>query len=82
MIGEQEYRLRDCVHRKRGAEGQYYSGVTYLQHLQRLRSEAAVRVAANVTAFFWSDAPHVMVWLCEDCAVELGLSKREAGVAR
>jgi hypothetical protein len=82
MTGEQEYRLRECVHRRRGSEGEFYSGVTYLKHLQRLRSEAAVRVAANVAAFFWSDAAHVKVWLCEDCATELGLIQRETGVAR
>ena len=82
MIGEQEYRLRECVHRKRGAEGEFYNGVTYLQHLQRLRSEAAVKAAANITAFFWADAPHVRVWLCEDCAETLGLIRREAGLAR
>jgi len=82
MIGEQEHRLRECVHRRRGAEGEYYDGKSYLEHLQRLRSEAAVRIAAKVTSFFWSDAPHVQVWLCEECAGELGLRGREANLTR
>jgi hypothetical protein len=81
-MGEREYRLRECVHRRRGGEGDYYGGVTYLEHLQRLRSDAAVRVAANVTPFFWSDAPHIKVWLCEDCASALGLWRREANLTR
>ncbi|HZI19261.1 MAG TPA: hypothetical protein VEY09_11760 [Pyrinomonadaceae bacterium] len=81
MIDEHEYRLRECVHRPRGAEGDYYGGQSYLEHLQRLRSEAAVRVAANVAPFFWADAANVRVWLCEECAGQLGL-RREANHAR
>jgi hypothetical protein len=82
MTGEQEHRLRECVHRRRGAEGEYYGGVEYLEHLQRLRSDAAVRVAANVNSFFWSDAANIRVWLCEHCAAALGLRRREANLTR
>jgi hypothetical protein len=80
-MSEQEYRVRECVHRARGAEGEYHRGDAYVTHLQRLRSEAAMRVAAQVTSFFWADAAKVLVWLCDDCAAELRLREREA-VAR
>ncbi len=70
------FRERECVHRVQGAEGNFYRGTTYVSYLQRLGSSAAMRVASNVTAFFWSDAPHVAVWLCRDCAADLGLLNR------
>ncbi len=79
-MSEQLYRERECIHRARGAAGDYYKGQTYLKHLQRLRTDAAMRIAGNVTAFFWSDADHVIVWLCGDCAEELALGEREASV--
>jgi hypothetical protein len=81
MIGEQDYRLRECVHRRREAEGEYYGGVEYLEHLQRLRSDAAVRMAANVTSFFWADAAQIRIWLCEQCAAVLGLRRRQPDLA-
>ena len=74
MTTEQQFRERECIHRGRGAAGDFYRGAAYVQHLQRLRSEAALRVAAKVTAFFWSDAAQVTVWLCRDCAGEVGFS--------
>lgn len=73
------FRERECVHRGQGAEGDFYRGTTYVNLLQRLGSTAAMRVARNVTAFFWSDAPHVAVWLCRDCAAELGLRQPTNG---
>lgn len=76
MRTEQEYRVRECVHRARGAAGEFYRGDAYVKHLQRLGSTAAVSFAGRVTSFFWSDAPHVHVWLCRDCADEIGI--REA----
>jgi len=74
------FRERECVHRVQGAEGDFYRGTTYVKSLQRLGSSAAMRVAGNVTAFFWSDAPHVAVWLCRDCAAELGMRNHTNGV--
>jgi hypothetical protein len=41
--------------------------------LQRLRVDKAVEVSGKVSAFFWADAPHILVWLCKDCARQLGL---------
>jgi hypothetical protein len=73
------FRERECVHRAQGAEGDFYRGTTYVKSLQRLGSSAAMRVAGNVTAFFWSDAPHVAVWLCRDCAAELGMRNQTSG---
>jgi hypothetical protein len=73
---EQDYRVRECVHKARGAAGDLYRGDTYLRYLQRLRSAAAMNFASRVTAFFWADAAHVHVWLCRDCATELGLGEK------
>jgi hypothetical protein len=78
---EQDYRVRECLHRAGGAAGGLYPGGTYVKHLQRLPSDAALRVAARVTPFFWADAAHIRVWLCRDCADELGLSGRESDAA-
>jgi hypothetical protein len=38
-----------------------------------LRVDDAVQVASKVSSFFWADAPHILVWLCHDCANELHL---------
>jgi hypothetical protein len=64
---------RECIHRHRGVEGEFYLGTTYVEYLQRLRSDAAVQAARKVTPFFWSDAAQIIVWLCRDCAKELRL---------
>ncbi|HVF54937.1 MAG TPA: hypothetical protein VM934_02235 [Pyrinomonadaceae bacterium] len=76
-MGEQAYRERECIHRSQGATGEYYKGITYVKCLQRLRSAAATRIAGKVTAFFWADAAQIMVWLCHDCAAEVGLLEGE-----
>lgn len=68
------YRERECIHRDDGAEGEFYNGVFYIQALQRLRIDEAVRVAGKVSSFFWADAPHIIVWLCDACAGELRLT--------
>jgi hypothetical protein len=80
-MSEQEYRVRECVHRAGGAEGEYYRGSAYVKHLQRLGTAAAMQTARKVTPFFWADAPHILVWLCRDCAAELGLTERESDAA-
>jgi hypothetical protein len=81
LKSEQDYRVRECVHRAGGAPGTFYRGSVYVKHLQRLPSAAALRAAARVTPFFWADAAHIHVWLCRDCADELGLSDRESDAA-
>lgn len=81
MKSEQDYRVRECVHRAAGAPGNFYRGSTYVKHLQRLPSGDAMRAAARVTPFFWADAAHINVWLCRDCGDELGLSDRESDAA-
>ena len=73
VIAEQAMCERHCIHRSRGAPGEFYRGEQYLAALQRLRSAAAIRVTSKVEAFFWADAPRVKVWLCRDCATEIGL---------
>ena len=73
-MGKQVFRERECVHRDEGAEGSFYNGVFYVQALQRLRIDDAVHVARRVSSFFWADAPHILVWLCHECAAELHLS--------
>jgi hypothetical protein len=81
MKSEQDYRTRECVHRAAGAPGHFYDGRAYVKQLQRLPSAAAVRAAARVAPFFWADAAHINVWLCHDCAEELGLTERESDAA-
>ena len=70
----QMFRERECIHREEGAEGEYYNGAFYVQALQRLRVDDAVKIAGKVGSFFWVDAPHIVVWLCHDCASELHLT--------
>jgi len=70
----QMFRERECIHREEGADGDFYNGVFYVQALQRLRVDHAVKVAGKVSSFFWSDAPHIVVWLCNECATELRLN--------
>jgi hypothetical protein len=81
LNSEQDYRLRECVHRASGTAGELYRGSIYVKHLQRLPSAAALKAAARVTPFFWADAAHILVWLCRDCAAELRLSERESHAA-
>ncbi|HEU4510966.1 MAG TPA: hypothetical protein VFR78_22235 [Pyrinomonadaceae bacterium] len=70
----QMFRERECIHREEGAEGEYYNGAFYIQALQRLRVDDAVKIAGKVGSFFWVDAPQIVVWLCHDCATELHLN--------
>ena len=70
----QMFRERECMHREEGAEGEYYNGAFYIQALQRLRVDDAVKIAGKVGSFFWVDAPQIVVWLCHDCATELHLT--------
>ena len=74
----QMFRERECIHREEGADGDFYNGAFYLQALQRLRVDDAVRMAGKVTSFFWADAPQILVWLCNDCASELHLDAPRA----
>ena len=76
----QMFRERECIHREEGAEGDFYNGVFYVQALQRLRVDHAVQMASKVTSFFWSDAPHILVWLCDECAGELRLNEAPRAV--
>ena len=78
----QMFRERECIHREEGADGEFYNGAFYLQALQRLRVDDAVQMAAKVTSFFWSDAPQIIVWLCEDCASTLSLNEMPRAVTR
>jgi hypothetical protein len=74
IMKRQMFRERECIHREEGADGDFYNGMFYLQALQRLRVDEAVKMSSKVTAFFWSDAPHIIVWLCHDCAAQLRLT--------
>lgn len=81
-MAKQMFRERECIHRDEGVEGDFYSGAFYVQALQRLRVNDAVRMASKVTSFFWSDASQIQVWLCRDCAAELGLSETPRVLSR
>ena len=73
-MNKQMFRERECVHREDGAEGEFYNGAFYVQALQRLPIDEAMLIASKVTAFFWADAPQILVWLCPDCATQVGLA--------
>ncbi|MGI8735087.1 MAG: hypothetical protein ACR2LM_17505 [Pyrinomonadaceae bacterium] len=72
-MAKQWFRERECIHKEEGAEGESYSGVFYVQALQRLPIDQAMLIAGKVGSFFWADAPHIVVWLCQECATELGI---------
>ena len=65
---------RECVHREDGVDGEVYNGMFFVQALQRLQSDEALKVAGKVSPFYWVDAPRVLVWLCRKCAGELRIS--------
>ena len=71
---KQLFRERECIHRDKGEEGEFYNGAFYLQALQRLPINKAMLIAHKVGSFFWADAPYILVWLCFDCAEDLGLT--------
>lgn len=73
---------RECVHRENGIEGEAYNGMFYIQALQRLQSDEAVKVAGKVSPFYWVDAPRVLVWLCRECAAELQITESPRAVVQ
>jgi hypothetical protein len=73
----QAVRERHCAHHLKGADGEAYSGKSYVAALQRLKGSEAMDAARHVEPFFWSDAPLMTVWLCGACADALGLSKKQ-----
>lgn len=70
---KQEFRERECLHREAGVEGEFYNGVFYVQAIQRLPADKAMKIAGRISPFYWTDAPHILVWLCRGCAGELHL---------
>jgi len=79
---KQFFRERECIHRDEDAEGEFYNGVFYVQALGRLKVEPAMRIANKVSPFFWVDAPHILVWLCNECAAELKLEDTPRSVVQ
>jgi hypothetical protein len=77
---KQFFRERECIHRDKDAEGEFYNGVFYVQALARMQVDAAMRMANKVSPFFWADAPHILVWLCRDCAAELQLEDKPRSI--
>jgi len=73
---------RECIHREGGADGDVYNGMFFVQALQRLQSDDAVKMAGKVSPFFWVDAPRVLVWLCKECATELNLADSPRAVVQ
>ncbi len=70
---EEAAAVRRCEHYRQQRLGADYGGEQYVDALHRLRASAAVAASRKVEPFFWHDAPKVRVWLCADCARELGL---------
>ena len=81
-MSRQTFRERECIHRDDGMDGDFYNGAFYVQALQRLRVDDAVKIAGKISSFFWADAPHILVWLCNDCATELRLSDTPRALTR
>ena len=73
-MSKQIFRERECIHREQDAEGDFYNGTIYVQSLQRLSTDEAMKVASKVSPFFWTDAAHILVWLCRNCAAELHIN--------
>ena len=73
-MAKQWFRERECIHREEGADGESYSGVFYVQALQRLPIDEAMLIAKKVESFFWADASHIVVWLCHECASQVGIT--------
>lgn len=78
----QTFRERECIHRDGKAEGDFYNGVSYVQALQLLNIDEAMKAASRVSSFFWSDAPQIMVWLCLNCASALELHERPRAISQ
>ena len=51
-------------------------------HAAAVPVDAAVQVASKVSPFFWADAPLILVWVCHDCAAEIGLTDTPRAIAR
>jgi len=79
---KQVVRERECIHRDEGVEGEFYNGAFYVQALQRLPVNDALQFAGKVSSFFWSDAPHILVWLCTACAAELKLGDSPRAISQ
>jgi hypothetical protein len=72
---KQTFRERECLHREAGAEGDFYNGVFFVQAIQQLSADNALRISGRITPFYWMDAPSILVWLCDECAAELHLNE-------
>jgi hypothetical protein len=64
---------RECIHRSQDVSGRFYPGEIFIKALQSLRGAAAMSLSRKVGPFFWSDAAHTKVWLCDECAREARL---------
>jgi hypothetical protein len=73
---------RECVHHEQGADAEPFNGAFYVQALQCLSSDEAVRVSRNVAPFFWADAEKTRVWLCRECAMQLNLAEGPRAVVQ
>jgi hypothetical protein len=82
-MGAHVTRERECLHRNHGVQGDFYGGTAYVDLIQRLPINEALKVARNVTPFFWADAAHISVWLCDDCATAIGfqIARQTSSVA-
>ena len=73
---------RECIHRDKGADGDFYHGTIFIKALQRLQSSDAVKMAGKIAPFYWVDAPRVLVWICRSCAAELRVSDAPRAVVQ
>lgn len=73
---------RECIHRDHATDGETYNGMFFVQALQRLHSDDALKMASKVSPFYWVDAPRVLVWLCRQCATDLSLADSPRAVVQ
>jgi hypothetical protein len=75
-MSKQVFRERECIHREGSVDGEFYNGAFYVQAIRRLQVDAALQMSKKVSSFFWADAPHILVWLCDECASSLHLNDK------
>jgi len=75
-MSKKVFRERECIHRDQDAEGEFYNGAFYVQAIGRLPVDEALQFSRKVSSFFWVDAPHIVVWLCDECATSLHLNDK------
>jgi len=81
-MNRQFFLERECIHRGNVSEGYTYNGMLFVQALEHLQSDEALKMAAKISPFYWVDAPRVLIWLCKECATELGMAESPRAIVQ